>query len=63
MKTLRDMLSTLVGRPNRALESEMVARCLRCGASFEKEYRECPKCGGQFVGLIDPPDRDEDAPE
>lgn len=27
-------------------------RCIRCGAAFERDHRECPACGGHFVAPI-----------
>lgn len=34
-------------------DDEPVSRCLRCGAEFDRKYRVCPKCGGEFVGIVD----------
>jgi len=28
-------------------------RCIRCGAGFEREYHECPECGGAFLAPVD----------
>jgi rubrerythrin len=25
--------------------------CIRCGATFERDYRDCPECGKPYVAL------------
>jgi rRNA maturation endonuclease Nob1 len=29
-------------------------RCINCGGSFERNYRECPECGQPYVASTDP---------
>lgn len=28
-------------------------RCVNCGEEFEREFRECPACGGPYVAPVE----------
>lgn len=33
--------------------------CLKCGETFDRQYRTCPECGGQFVAPLDEADEND----
>lgn len=59
MGILGRVFKQLFWKSTAASSSDVVSRCLYCEAEFEKEYRECPRCGRQYVGLVDPDDADQ----
>lgn len=46
-----DRIRDLLG--NSADEERDRYRCINCGEEFERPFRECPDCGGQFVAPVE----------
>jgi hypothetical protein len=54
MGILARLRAALPSLPTPRDKSESPFVCLRCSIGHDREYRECPDCGGRFVVARNP---------
>lgn len=50
-RMILDRLRDLIGTTD--VEDRELYRCVNCGDEFERDYRECPQCGGPYLATVE----------